>query len=318
MTYNEFVAITDISDLKSIGMKLSDATDLHGLQQKIPKVYFEDTLYMDKFKIRYICITFDDGDVVSYIAKYTQIFNSKSYRLTTFPQSQLKNKEHEKLIMQHLLKICGRSLSIIVYDNELKYKLSEFKIDGYENYYFTYNNLYNKIINNKTMRHYYNKYKNLSVEAYTHIDESLINRILNVYDQWEAVHPNPRKTTKKIILDLLKNPPSDIIIFMTVLNGVDVYFSMCTYDNFSVTGGYSYGLSRYSQYHSIDLIGILMITQYIKDNLNSQPYYYMGYTTENKGLKQFKEKWADDKIINYKITLDNLTREYPEYIEGCD
>ena len=44
----------------------------------------------------------------------------------------------------------------------------------------------------------------------------------------------------------------------------------------------------------------------------------MGYTTENKGLKQFKEKWADDKIINYKITLDNLTREYPEYIEGCD
>jgi len=189
--------------------------------------------------------------------------------------------------------------------------LSEYKIIGYENYYFTYKNLYTKIIKSKSNRYYYNRYSNLKIIEIlpNEINNNVIDIILNIYNQWESLHPNPVKSTKKHIINILKSPPSDLRIFIGQLNENNIYFSLTTKHSDHFTCCYAYGLTRNPKYNNIDLICILHILQYIEKKYNILLYYYLGYTENNKSLKYFKDKWADDKIIIYKICHKNFFQE---------
>ena len=96
-TFDEFVSYSSFKEFLEAG-ELLDFTTV----KKIPKEYYknvkiwlEELAYITKEnKTKIMQISFSDGDIVSYIFKYNQIFKTKTYRITNIPYSINNNKMH--------------------------------------------------------------------------------------------------------------------------------------------------------------------------------------------------------------------------------
>jgi len=307
ITIQDFKKITDITELANIAEPLTSKTLVPPNYYKNILYFYEEpafTIFDNKTKI--VNILFEDNDIVTYIVRYVQIFKTKSYTLTNIPYSLYLNKEHVKEVLNFLFNLIPNNISILMTNEEINLH-SKYIVPGYENYYFTYNNLLQKLLSHKTTKQELNKYKNLKVDYYSSLNFPLENEILSLLKDWENTVDDAASYTardiKKILSD--KNPYTDIYILY--LQEKIVGFSICTHHNNYSAALYTYTRSREHGYHNLSLFTILALTKYIKDTLNIDKFYYYGYVKGDNTLKKFKESWADDKLISYRIKNDDLS-----------
>lgn len=254
-------------------------------------------------------VSFSDGDIVSYIFKYNQIFKTKTYRLTNIPYSINNNKIHIIQVLDTLFETMPFTTIMMTNIECEKYHLEKYKklfLPGYENYYYEYDNLVNNILLHKNESRQYKRFiEHAKLEVFTSVTSDVEARVFGIFDQWYAHHPNPSVTSKKRVKEKLSLNP---YIFIVTYDGVDIG---CYIGSISDTNEkYLYicnifDLSRCG-YHNCTLLSHTLIMKYIKENLHIIQYYVGGYSPDNTNLKHYKEQWCAGKILIYGITQDYL------------
>lgn len=286
--------------------------------ENVPKEYFKNILYYFEEpaflsienKTKTVNIQYNDGDIVTYVVRYNQIFNTKVYKLTNIPYSITNNYEHIKEVIIILFEKMPSEVSIFMHDTEVEdtelYK-NKYLAEGYENYYYTYDDLLNKIMQHKTSRRWYKKYKEtMFLEHYTCTTINK-NDIDLIYNKWKSMSPNPHKSTQQKINKLLASKNNDLHIFILKYNNEQIGFAIGAIHNNKYYAQYfMYDFSRDPKYYNATLFFDLFITKYLKDNYNINYYFIYGYSEKTSQLKQYKEKWCAGKIISYKLTNENI------------
>lgn len=312
-TFEDFISYTDFKQFLEAG----EVLNLNSIE-KIPieyykdvRIWFEESVTINKnYKTKIMQISFNDGDIVSYIFKYNQIFKVKTYRLTNIPYSKNNNKFHIIQVLDTLFSVMPYT-TIMMSDEECKlYDIHASKklfLPGYENYWYEYENLLNKIQQHKHENYQLRKFmKHAKLEYYNKITPELKERILNIFNIWFEHHPAPDRGTREHVEQAINQLPH---IFIVTYNNKDISCHLSSFthnkNNIYFASGYIFDLSRCG-YHNCTLLSNLLITQYIKNQFNIDKYYIGGYVPDNRGLKNYKEVWATNKITYYGINSDYL------------
>ena len=174
-------------------------------------------------------------------------------------------------------------------------------LNGYENYFYEYDDLSNKIQSHKSSRNKMHRYeKNCNLECHTIITDTLRTRIFNLFNMWFKSHPNPSKGKLKLLQELLQNAPT---IFILQYNNIDIGCIICALNDNYCLGEMGFDLCRCG-YQNATLFLDFFICKYIKENFNIDRYYIGGYVDGNTTLKKYKEKWATGKLKTYGLNKD--------------
>ncbi len=309
VTFDQFQSLNNFKDFINICEPITPSNV--PLEYYKPVLYFfEEKAFLSiENKTKAVNIQYDDGDIVTYVVKYNQIFNTKVYKLTNIPYSKNNNYEHIKEIVVILFEKMPNEVSIFMHDIEVQGTeicKNKYLAEGYENYYYTYDTLLEKIMNHKTSRRWYKKYiPTLSLQHYNILDIQK-EKIKQLYDKWASMSPNPHKSTWQKIEKLLNSKNKDLQIFILKYNNEDIGFAIGAISNQYYAQYFMYDLSRNNKYYNATLFFDLLITQYIKNYFNIEKYYIYGYSDKTSQLKQYKEKWCAGKIISYKLTKENI------------
>lgn len=311
INFDEFKKLSSFEEIIACGEALTPETNVPEDYYKLIKFFFEEPKIISKHnKAQIVNIIFQDNDIVTYIVKYNKIFQNKVYKISNIPFSLNNNYNHILDVINIIFTIIPSTV-ILMYENELLDNnikpIKKIYVSGYENYYYEYTDLLNKIKQHKTSRHDLNRYNKYgSIEFIPEIKESS-ERIKKVFYLWYNLHPCPKKNKILLLEELINNNAS---AFILKYKNIDIGVRICSISNNYCSPGETFDLSRMTEYHNATLFLNLFMCKFLKEYLNININFYGGYVEGNIGLKQYKDKWASGKINTYGLNKNYINDIY--------
>ena len=307
MNINDFLKLNNFDSFKTIGKKLIEINDLPQWfwdKAIIPLNYNMLPDYcklVNQYRMRYIEIKFDDGDIVAFVFKIVQVIKTKQIKLFEIPFSKNDNINNVNLIIKHLYNTLDKNFVLLssIYTNG--------ELDVYNcNYYYNYEYYHNKVTNKYRRKHRFARYEsNFNLEIFSNLNNTNKQIFIDIYNQWYQLKNNPASSNE--FMHALKTKNKNYIYYIGTLNNIPCICGIGIITKFGLYIAFEFSLDRVNiLYDSIVIYASKILSEKIYNEFNIYNIYKLGARKNNKGLIAFKERTSKDKIKIYKLNIATL------------
>lgn len=310
MDIKDFLLLKDFNDFKNIGNRLIDINDLPQWfwnKNNIPLNYNLLPDYcklVNERRMRCVEITFDN-DIVICLFKVIQIIKTKQIKMFELPMSLNNDVNNINIVINHFNNCLHEQFVLL----SNIYQTNDIDAENC-NYYYNCDYWKERVTNKYRRQHRFSRYeKDFKLFVFNNLDEQLKNEFINIYNLWKPLKQKAYGTQK--FLNALNVKGQNYIYYIGSVNNVNCICGIGIITKYGLYIIFEYSLDRVDRfYDTIVIYTSYILSQYLYKYYSIYNIYKLGARKSNKGLINFKKRTSIDKVISYKLNVNQLLESY--------